>query len=70
MEEKKERTGMKTEALWPEGPYKGYNNESASEGREDPQVSLDSPRFALPPPPRSTRFFLGGLAKDTQKGEM
>jgi hypothetical protein len=24
----RERTGMKTDALWPESPYKGYNNES------------------------------------------
>nr|CAH0101434.1 unnamed protein product [Daphnia galeata] len=25
---KRKRTGMKTDALWPESPYKGYNNES------------------------------------------
>lgn len=38
---KRWKTGMKTDALWPESPYTGYNNESIrEEGREDPQVSL------------------------------
>jgi hypothetical protein len=44
---KRKRTGMKTDALWPESPYKGYNNESIRGPGRPSGESLDSLRFAL-----------------------
>jgi hypothetical protein len=76
---KKERTGMKTDALWPESPYKGYNNESIEgPGRPSGEFRLSKvcPFFLPQLPPlvpvgerllSHKKFFWGGSNQHWRK---